>query len=444
MAGEEGRPTSAEVSEREGELRVLLHHDASTTPDPSVAQVMAEVYARAGAAGAGPMTVEVRRAASCKALLALETVPGYGWRSVMPLGESVARGSEAVVSEGPDHLANGLVEILVDPLDGTFTLGDLPGMDRLVDEDDLGDTYNFSPAPAPARSRPSAVEVELLEAGPVRGRLLVRRSYQGDATGPVPSPDASVTVSSVIEVRAGDPLVRITAVIDNRRSDHRLRTVFPLPSAVAQTVAECAFSTVARGEAEGGAHEPALATYPSRRFVRAGSLTIFHDGLLEHELIGSGSALAVTLLRCTGVLSRPATTARPNRAGPDTAVPAAQMQGVQTVRYGVVVGDVDPYDTADGAWSPLLLALAPGGGPLPPLGSRPSVSGARVSALHRRAGALELRLYNPAHNEAVVDLPGHSGSLVDLADQPLSEWDRTFAIRPWGISTARLHRHDLD
>ena len=50
--------------------------------------------------------------------------------------------------------------------------------------------------------------------------------------------------------------------------------------------AECAFTTVARGlTAEGRPDELGLPTFPARRFVSAGGLTVVHDGVVEYELV---------------------------------------------------------------------------------------------------------------------------------------------------------------
>jgi hypothetical protein len=201
---------------------------------------------------------------------------------------------------------------------------------------------------------------------------------------------------------------------------------------------------VSRGPAEGGPHEPALATWPSRRFVSAGGLTLLHDGLLEHELVEDGAALALTLLRCTGILSHPTVPARPNRAGPALEVPDAQMRGEHTLRYAVAVGDVDPWELAEIAWTPLLVAQARGGGGLARAGSRLEVRGGRVSALQRRMGQLEIRMFNPADLPADVEIPGHSGFLVDLADSRLGRWAEGFTIPPWGVITAQIEAPALD
>ena len=67
--------------------------------------------------------------------------------------------------------------------------------------------------------------------------------------------------------------------------------------------------------AEGGPNEWGVPTYPSRRFVHAGGLTVTHEGLCEYELVdvdgdakhpdSTAGELAVTLVRSTGWLSRP-------------------------------------------------------------------------------------------------------------------------------------------
>jgi mannosylglycerate hydrolase len=55
----------------------------------------------------------------------------------------------------------------------------VPGLGRVVDDGDAGDTYNWSP---PAHDgiidRPVDVDVLVTEAGPVRGRIEVVRRYR--------------------------------------------------------------------------------------------------------------------------------------------------------------------------------------------------------------------------------------------------------------------------
>jgi alpha-mannosidase len=369
-------------------------------------------------------------------------VAGYGWSVWEPadLGVAPVRG-------GPTWLDNALTRVEVDPVAGTFSVDGLAGLDRLVDGGDEGDTYNYSPPSADALvDSPDHVAVELLEPGPVRGVLRVRRRYQwpqrvvgGQRTGLEP-----VDVTTEIELRAGERLVRVVTALDNRCRDHRLRAVFPLTEPVDRTVAECAFATVERGAPEGGPHETAVPTYPSRRFVRAGALTITHEGLLEYELIDGGTAVALTLLRAVGVLSRPAPAYRPNAAGPPLVVTDAQLLGPHRVRYAIAVGDDDPYALADQAWNPMLVAAGSGDGQLPASGSRLTVDGAEVSSLRRQDGHLEVRVFNPSDETVTVSIPGHEGFLIDLLGREQERWRQRFALRPWGITTARLDADSLD
>jgi hypothetical protein len=366
-------------------------------------------------------------------VLARVEAPGYGWSTWQPLDV------EPVVATDRT-LANGVVTVEVAD-DGTFAVDGLAGFDRLVDDGDHGDTYNYSPPDHDlVVDVPTSVSVTLVEAGPLRGRLVVTRTYTWPerVVDRARAGEVATAVTTTIEVRAGERLVRVTTELDNRSEDHRLRTWFPLPDPTAPTSrAECAFGTVERGrEAEGGPSEKPLATFPSRRFVQAGGLTVVHEGLLEHELVGGH--VAVTLLRATGMLSRVELTNRPLAAGPPHVLRGPQVLGRHTFRYGVALGDVDPYALVDDAFLPLEVAQSDGTGSLPPTGSALEVAGAEVSALRRHEGALELRVFNPSDDGTTVRLPGRHGWLVDLRGRPVEPFDGSFELGPWRIATARL------
>jgi alpha-mannosidase len=255
--------------------------------------------------------------------------------------------------------------------------------------------------------------------------------------------ERTVAVHTELELQAGDDLVRVSEWFDNPCRDHRLRAWFPLPQPTDRSRAECAFAIVERGlEAEGGPSERGLPTFPSRRFVQAGGLTVVHDGLLEYELVdvsgGEARALALTLLRCTGMLSQGPMAYRPLPAGPTTPMEGPQMIGPQHLRYAVHVGDADPYALVDDAFVPLRTLAAPGTGTLVAEGQALAVEGAEVSAVVREGGALSVRLFNPTSETATVTIEGHSGWLVDLAGQPVAAFEGRFALAPGALTTARL------
>ncbi|MBV8961369.1 MAG: hypothetical protein JO087_21610, partial [Actinobacteria bacterium] len=198
-------------------------------------------------------------------------------------------------------------------------------------------------------------------------------------------------------------------------------------------------TVVERGlEAEGGPHERGLPTYPCRRFVQAGDVTVVHEGLLEYEVIDGGSTLALTLLRATGMLSRVDMAYRPLPAGPPIHMDGPQVLKAVEARYAVAVGDVDPYVLADDAFLPLLTVESEGGGSREAEGSAFTVEGAQLSALQRHSGGLEARVFNPTDQETTVSLDGRSGWLVDLRGRPLQPFDGSFTLGPHAIATARL------
>jgi alpha-mannosidase len=291
----------------------------------------------------------------------------------------------------------------------------------------------------------------VLERGPLRARVRVAARYRWPAraegleerTG-----DVEHEVVTQLELRAGERALRVETTIDNRSRDHRLRAHFPLPTPAASSRAETAFGTVERGlEAEGGPTEAPLPTYPALRFVQAGGLTVVHDGVAEYELVdiqdGQAHELALTLLRCTGMLSQVPMPTRPLPAGPVIRLEGPQLQKRLTRRYAVAVGEVNPFALADEVLVPLRVVEpsdGSGGGyaDLPAAGSALAVEGAVVSAVVREGGALTVRVFNPRDEPAEVSIDGRRGWLVDLRGRPIAPFEGVFTLRPWGIATAAL------
>lgn len=394
----------------------------------------------------------LRAGATQEVLFRSHPVPGFGWRGLAPADP----GDHAVRAEGPG-LTNGLLTIVPDQADGTFSVNGVPGYGRLVDDGDSGDTYNWNPPLAGDQPvvRPVDVDVLVTEAGPIRGRIEIVRTYRWPThveddhrVGEV-----LVPVTTVIELHAGEDLVRVAVSFDNPCEDHRLRVLLPLPRPATESVAECSYGTVTRGlTAEGGPTEFGLPTFPSRRFVSAGGLLVAHDGLTEYELLdldGRGPdaearALAITLLRCVGVISNAPMTMRAVEAGPHTRTPGAQLPGRHEARFVLHVGGRDPFAVADDAFTAVRTARLPGAGGLgDPEASEQflAVDGAEVTALRRTDdGRLELRVVNPTAADATLGVAGRTGTVVDLRGAPTGERlvDGALALGPWRIATMVL------
>lgn len=437
-----------DVEQGDEAVMVTFHADAELRENLLVDEVKRELYALGGARPDTPFHFQVIQKPSTRVLARATDIPGYGWKLWKQSSPETAHVAPTTTGHG---LTNGLITIEVDASDGSFSLNGLSGFDRLVDDGDHGDTYNYSP---PDHDQvidiPTQVRIELLESGPLRGRIQVTRSYQW----PERIDDEShsrvgskiVDITTLLELRAGECLVRITADFDNTVRDHRLRSWFPLPTSARSSKSECAFAIVERPtSAEGGPTEFGLPTYPSRRFVQAGDLTVVHEGLLEYELVdldepgGAANSLALTLLRATAMLSRVEMTYRPLPAGPPLSLEGAQVQGRHSLRYGVAVGqDVNPWALIEDAYLPLELTTAAGLGTEPDIGSALSVHGAEVSSITRHHGVLQVRVFNPTNEPTTVTIGGRSGELVNLRGTPVGTFDTRFSLGPWAIATARL------
>ena len=432
------------VTETDDGLDIVLQADAHLRTELVVEEIKRDLFARAGADPEMTVQVRIEQPPSRQLLIHVPDLPGYGWAQWDPEPATV----EPVRVETDTVMANGLVTVEIDTSTGTFAVNGLGGFDRLVDDGDHGDTYNYSPPDGDVVvDVPTAVTIEVLERGPMRARIEVSRTYvwperiDDHERARVGAREARLR--TVLEVQAGQPYVRVHTTFDNPCRDHRLRAHFPLPASTTTSRAECAFATVARGlEAEGGSTEHGLPTFPSRRFVQAGGLTVVHEGLLEYELVAIDEAgateLALTLLRATGMLSRVEMTYRPLPAGPPIAMEGPQMQGRVEARYAVTTMPVDPYAAVDDVFLPILPIRADGGGDRPSSGRGLMIEGAEISALHRAGGGLEVRVFNPTDADVTVRLGDHRGWLVDLRGRPLEPFDGSFPLRPWGIATARL------
>jgi hypothetical protein len=408
-------------------------------------------------------------------------VPGYGWLSLpaATLAGDGPRGPGEVApvqawpaGVGDTSLDNGLVHLSVSSADGSFAVNGHWGLDRLIDDADDGNANGFRQpsrqAPGhpggrqcratPGGTVPVEVNIEVLEAGPLRGRIAIRRRYAWA--------HMADEVLTELELRAGETMARVTTSFFNQRPGHRLRTVFALPKRASHSMADCAFASLQRPT-----HPEA--SYPTKSFICAGGVVVAHEGLSEYSVTAGGWALALTLLRSTasenfapwaasgdgpgggagaghpGIAMGRAVSAwdRGSWLGPwARACPGPEQLGRHVVRYALAVGDpakgpaggLDPWQVAEDALVPLQVVQAPGGGRLPAQGAHLTVTGARVSALRRRGERLELRVFNPTAEPVLVEVPERRGELVDLQGNCLAYWEGSFALPPWSIATALI------
>jgi len=324
-------------------------------------------------------------------------------------------------------LDNGLVCVRLHP-DGSLDLLDrasgreYPNLHRLVDEEDAGDEYDYSPAREAGPDRRAAAglpgAVVCLEAGAARATLAARFDW------PLPigldaarAGRAVETAVCPVEVRvtlsAGSPLVEIETRIDNRARDHRLRAEFRTAIAAQQVISEGHFLLNGRPlTPPAGADwlQPHPGSYPQQDFSlladSQGGLALLNDGLPElHPLAGpAGAGISLTLLRCVGWLSRDDFPSRRRQnAGPTLPTPEAQCPGPQRARYALLPFAGDPLEAdikgASEVWrlppvggQGVSAGLVPGGRSL----LRKANPRVAISAIkrHEERDTLVLRLWN--------------------------------------------------
>ena len=265
-------------------------------------------------------------------------VPGLGWAVGAAVEPTLA---PVELREGADGaiLADGLELVL-------------------LDEPDVGDLYNFC-----------YDEVGQVPWGPAEVDVdgdHVRAWF-----------DDALEVRVRVTRRADEPFIRLEGTIRNGRPDHRLRLHMVLPHPTTTSIAGSPFELVERPlTSEGSDLETASPTWPARGVAMAADTAVMHEGVFEYEVV-DGRALAVTLLRCVGTISRERMATRPFPAGPDVPTPLAQMIGETAFRVGI-------WPNADARellrnWErfalPLATAVASGDGALPASGSLLEVSG---------------------------------------------------------------------
>jgi hypothetical protein len=291
------------------------------------------------------------RVAEVHALGWVERVPGYGVAArAQRTGAAVAPRNPVRVSERA--LENGLLRVEVSQA-GEVLLTDL-ATGRVVNDvvtfeltTEAGDLY--TPAVREALPAPRVRRVRLVHRGPLRGELAVDL----DLAAPDGGREGRCRVA--LQIDADLPALRLGIDGENRAAGQRLRVLLATGLSGATTLADAAFHPVVRAPlaipAVDAHMERVVPTAPLHRwvarFTAEEGATIFSDGLAEYEALPDG-AVAVTLFRGVGVLSRHDLPERPGHAGWPAATPSAQSRGSFSARLALSLHGADTPATRDG------------------------------------------------------------------------------------------------
>jgi mannosylglycerate hydrolase len=245
----------------------------------------------------------------------------------------------------------------VEPLpDGTLSVLDkgsgqtYRGLNRFMDGGDCGDEYNYSPPPSDTQPVGRLIKVCMRQG-------LARQTLELTLEMRVPlsltedrkarsRESETVQIVSNVSLYPGVPRIDIHTRVDNRAKDHRLRVHFPAPFGVESADYDGHFEVNRRPlgvpDYDESWREEPRPEVPQRAFVDisggAQSLMITNRGQPEVEVLktGTGSEIALTLLRSVGWLSRDDFSTRQGHAGPFMATPGAQMFGTWDFDYSII------------------------------------------------------------------------------------------------------------
>ncbi|MCL5318794.1 MAG: hypothetical protein M1503_11120, partial [Thaumarchaeota archaeon] len=299
-----------------------------------------------------------------------EKIPPYGYR-VYFLTPSQKANRISTLKVNTDSVENEYFHIQVNR-NGTLNVRDKSSnltFERLLlfeDVEDAGDEYNFSPAKISQKitSEDCDARITVQTKGPVSATLKI------EATLNLPEELAKdrnrrscknipCRLESYITLHSGVRRIDIRTVFENNVKDHRLRAVFPSDIKTSRSEAEGQFDIIQRSidlPAAADWKEPPAPTHPQQSFVTISdekkSLTLINQGLPEYEALRTenGTALALTLLRCVGWLSREDLQTRKGRAGPLIHTPEAQCLGKHEFRYALLIIPQKEDETNKAVW----------------------------------------------------------------------------------------------
>ena len=217
------------------------------------------------------------------------------------------------------------------------------------DVGDRGDEYNFDPLPGDVSIvKAASVSPASVEIGAARERLKMTLAY--DLPASLESnrmARSSETEKFTVDLTAAlyPDLERIDfdARVTNRSRDHRFRVAVRTPIQPAESLHDTSFGLVHRSldPTEQARDEAIYPTGPHRTFTAIESaecsVALMARGIYEAEVRreATGSAIALTMLRCVGWLSRSDLGTRRTGAGPELETPGAQELGEHRFEFSV-------------------------------------------------------------------------------------------------------------
>lgn len=201
---------------------------------------------------------------------------------------------------------------------------------RFVDCGDDGDEFDFAPLAEDAAIETGEFHLLACETGALVSRMTLKTTLYLPAdivARKARACSVPLTVTTTLELRASEPLLRVSHALDNAARDHRLRVHIKTPVAnPVESWADQGFSLVRRDtrspylddwRAQGFVEKP-MPIYTLENLVclrdAQNLLAAFTQGIKEYEVLPDEDTLALTLYRSVGLLGKDDTPWRPGRA----------------------------------------------------------------------------------------------------------------------------------
>lgn len=411
-----------------------------------------DAFALADEAGSSRAVLTIHRSSEFHLAALVPHVPSCGYRTLLlrPRARPATVAQETHSPELYPAIENERFRVEADPESGTVMIIHRASGMRLgpvnffVDGGDAGDLYTHCPPAADMLIGPQAHPTIERVVGPLGGALQIHATLLIpkclDASGFGRSEErVAMSIETCVSLAPADPLIRFHTVVHNTAEDHRLRVHTALPFATDHSHAADAFGIVrrpAQPDRAGEWAEAPVGTAPHQGVVavhgEGASCVLAAHGLPEYEVVArhDGTAeLALTLLRCTGWLSRGYLPNRPGPAGPSLRTPEAQCLGTHRFDYALAFGP-EPWPDLMPAAGAFAVSLRPHVAPcregtLPAAASLIAVTPAAVMLSTLKAaedgrGAI-LRLYNTEnrpHTATISSLiPVATATMVTLGER---------------------------
>jgi alpha-mannosidase len=282
-------------------------------------------------------------------------IPALGYTTVYAQPDTGASPAPTDLQSHEHGAANSYLSFSIET-DGGLTVTDratgrtYSNLHHFVDTEDIGDAYTHCPFPNGSEVISTAgqpAQIRRTETGPCRAAFEITRTLRlpvgltSDRKRRA-ADTVDITVKSIVHLYTGTPGLYITTELDNRARDHKLTAQFPTGLEVSYADVDESFMVAHRDlnlpDSTGWVEDPTPLMH-QRAFIDlsdgAGGLAVLNRGLPSVEVTPDG-AIALTLLRAIGWLSRDDLWIRRIAAGPLPETPEAQCIGPYRFEYAIL------------------------------------------------------------------------------------------------------------